>query len=448
MKKIFIILIFLFLFSLNGIASDVPTRFIEDDSVLRISLLDSWFRESPGTVLSRPSEIHTLRNGTRIQVRVDSSGQNREEFAIVLAREQNGSFPGWAQGSWVYTRRRDNDINGSRIRIFLRSDFNTYIQFRPFGSERSMMDVVIYDGYVVRSHPIPIPFERILVLPVEDVLSAAGNYFPRHYFDPDPNMYRDTRNFVRAVRSSLNETGMAFVDDGAIDERGNFVFIDSLDPQELSANGVNCSGFAKWVVDGILRPITGQRLPITPLKEPFGERGASFTDPWEELHDPFFGLDWSRNLASIAGATLRSSTFGNLDEIEVRSRNFSHIISRQAGGSTAIVYPGFTEIAGYGFEGLQALMYTLAIDEPNRIYLAAINTETMAQQIVPPRAQPRTRQFFHVAVLIPFFNENGVFQVAVFESAAETSFTRFRTRYGPDHFVNLVRIPIEGNFNP
>jgi hypothetical protein len=57
------------------------------------------------------------------------------------------------------------------------------------------------------------------------------------------------------------------------------------------------------------------------------------------------------------------------------------------------------------------------------------------------------RQYYHIAVLVPYFNERGTFQVAVFESAAETSFAGFRTRY-PGQFVNLVRVPVDGAFDP
>jgi hypothetical protein len=58
------------------------------------------------------------------------------------------------------------------------------------------------------------------------------------------------------------------------------------------------------------------------------------------------------------------------------------------------------------------------------------------------------RQYFHIAALIPYFNEYGFFQVAVFESAAETSINAFRNRYAPGHYVNLVRIPLETAFDP
>jgi hypothetical protein len=119
-----------------------------------------------------------------------------------------------------------------------------------------------------------------------------------------------------------------------------------------------------------------------------------------------------------------------------------------SGGSEIRSYPGFLENAGFGIEGLHPLLYTLAIDEPGRIYLAAVNTEMGAPVTATnPRGAPRMRQYFHIAVLVPYFNEYGTFQVTVFESAAETSFTGFKARY-PGHFVNLSRIPVDGIFDP
>jgi hypothetical protein len=298
------------------------------------------------------------------------------------------------------------------------------------------MDVVLYNGYIIRSLPLPVPFERLLVLPVEQALNLVQDKFPRRYFEPQIDMYRDLRTFIGAVRERLPE--LRFRDDGAIDETGRYVFINTLEAQD-QGEGLNCSGFAKWVVDGILRPITGERLPIPPLKAPFGNRGSSFTEPYEQLRDPFFGLDWTRNLASSAEAVLRSAGFGVLEEIEVQKSGIASVILRDGAGSSIRPYPGFLRNAGFGFEGLHPLLYTLAIDEPGRIYLASVNNE------IGPA--PRMRQHFHIAVLVPYFNESGNFQVAVFESAEETSFNSFKTRY-PGHCVNLVRIPVETAFDP
>jgi hypothetical protein len=369
---------------------------------------------------------------------------------VILARELRNApesaaaFPGWAQGSWILTRRRD-DGSAVRIRVFLRSDPYTYVQFRPLSDDKCLMDMVLYDAYVIRSLPVPMNFERLYVLPVEEVLSTA-TVFPRRYFDPSPDMYRDKRAFIAARRERLPE--LTFRDDGAIDQEGRYVFINDGSGQD-EWQGLNCSGFAKWVVDGMLRPITGERLSIAPLKAPFGVRGSTFNEPYEPLRDPYFGLDWTRNLAAAAGTVLRSPSFGVLEEIEVRNAPFSSVILRGKQGTTSVrAYPGFLPDAGFGFEGIHPLLYTLAIDEPDSMYLVSINTETgPAATAENPRGGFRMRQHYHIALLVPYFNEYGNFQVAVFESAEETSFNRFKTRY-PGQHVNLVRLPVETVFDP
>jgi hypothetical protein len=386
--------------------------------------------------------MHNLDGGGRVQLRTETGP---DEFLVILARELNGTFPGYAQGSWMLIRRKDNGAP-TRIRVFLRSDPYMYVQFRPFSADKSLMDIVLYDAYMVRSLPLAVPFERLYTIPVEEALALAGDKFPRRYFEPDPENYRDKRQFITQVRSRLPE--LTFGDDGAIDETGRYVYINS-GAAQIGEQGLNCSGFTKWLIDGMLRPLTGERLAIPPLKAPFGERGSTYTDLWEELRDPFFGLDWIRNLASTAGTILRAPSYASLEEIEVREEPFSELIIRSRNGSSTIrSYPGFLENAGYGIEGLTPLLYTLAIDEPGRFYLVAVNNEMGPPTTeANPRGRPRMRQYFHVAALIPYFDEYGVFQVAVFESAEETSLSAFRNRY-PGHYISLVRVPLETVFEP
>jgi hypothetical protein len=450
-------------------ARDLPSAAIEDDSALRISIRDEWFLDTGGRIMAKPAQIHTLPGGGRLQVRVE---QSADEFAVILARELTGpddqgmgTFPGWAQGSWAYVRSR---ATGSplRIRVFLRSDRYTYLQFRPLDGERSQMDLVVYDAYITRSQPVALPFERFLSAPLETIYTVIGEKFKRHYFDPDPENYRDSLLFMGRLRQKLPE--LTFRDDGAIDARGVFVFIETLKAQE-GRGGLNCSGFVKWVVDGILRPLTGRRLDIPALKLPFGQRGSSYTAIWEDIRDPFFGLDWTRNLAAQAWTSLRSPGYAVPEEFEVRDWPFTQLIYRSESAAAVPVpdslmpgvrgsgtppvpalrdYPGYLENSGFGVEGLQALLYTLAIDEPGYIYLASVNDEIgLPATADNPRGLPRLRQHFHVAVLVPYFDRYGGFQIAVFESAEETRFSRFRARY-PGHNVNLVRIPVEGAFDP
>ncbi|MDR0323219.1 MAG: hypothetical protein LBI12_02075 [Treponema sp.] len=454
---LFIFLLFSCFFQVYSL--DLPVSQISDDSLLRIRMKDSWFTETPNRVLSRRTAIELLESGERVQVSVIDG---REEFMVILAREQTGGsiatdsrpaqarrgtgqFPGWAQGSWMLTRRKDTGA-GTLIRIFLRSDQYTYIQFRHRDSEKSLMDIVLYGGFMVRSLPVAVPFERLLTMRLNDILKLVEEKIPLWYFEPDPQYYRNSRSFIAQVRQHLGD--LVYTDDGAIDENGNFVFIETLQPQAVSSAGVNCSGFIKWLIDGILRPVTGKRLPITPLKAPFGDRGSSYTSIWEERRDPYFGLDWIRNLAAEANGTLRSASHRALEEFEVRSDNISIILVNENRTFVPHYYAGFLADAGYGFEGLHPLLYTLAIDDPFSFYLAAVNQEVRAPVTqTNPRGTPHLRQYFHVAALVPYFDEYGVFRVVVFESAAETSFSGFRNRYS-GHNVNLVKIPVPSAFDP
>jgi hypothetical protein len=350
-----------------------------------------------------------------------------------------------------------------RIRIFLHSDPNTYIQFRPMevsgasagnqpgippgsvaGSRvpakpdgKTLLDVVLYEAYVVRGLPLGIPLENLLTMPLNDIFDALGDKFPTRYFDPDPDMYRDSRELIKKLRAELPK--LEFIEDGALDENGRYVYIDSLVPQNAAENsgGLNCSGFAKWFVDGLLYPVTGRLLPITPLKETTVQGGSSLAANYAGIRDPYFGLDWTRNLAMEAVKALRSPALAVVEEVEVRDAHFAALIDRRSGGASVKSYPAFLPGAGFGIEGLKSLLYTLAINEPGYVYLASVNNET--------GPAPRMRRHYHVAVLVPYFNEYGVFQTAVFESAAETSLNAYIARY-PGHMVNLVRIPAEDRF--
>jgi hypothetical protein len=344
-----------------------------------------------------------------------------------------------------------------RIRIFLHSDPYTYIQFRPMengggtgvsvpgitagtagspGRGKSLLDMVVYEAYVVRGLPLGLPIESLLTMPLNEIFNALGE-FPGRYFDPDPDMYRDLRELIQKVRLELPK--LKFADDGAIDENGRYVYINSLSPQTAAENsgGLNCSGFTKWFVDGLLYPVTGRLLPIAPLKAATAKSGSSLAENYAEIRDPSFGLDWTRNLALEAAKVFRSPGPALVEEVEVRNGNFAAVIDRRGGQASVRSYPGFLPGAGFGIEGLKPLLYTLAVNEPGCVYLASVNNET--------GPAPRMRRHYHEAVLIPYFNEYGVFQTAVFESAAETSLNAFIARY-PGQMVNLVRIPAESRF--
>ena len=457
--RIFLLILLILSCAFTAWGLDLEISQISDDSLLRLQLKDIWFTESPAKALAQRSSLYFLESGERVFV---STEESKNEFMVLISRELmsgsiatdknpavprqgTGKFPGWAQGSWMLIREKETG-KPSMIRIFLRSDQYTYIQFRPFNNEKCLMDAIVYGGIIIRSLPVAVPFERLYTMPLNDILKLAGDKFPRRYFDPNPVYYKDNRKFVSLVRAKL--PGLRFADDGAIDENGNYVLIKTLQAQKPASAGLNCSGFTKWLIDGILRPVTGKRLNIAQLKAPFGERGSSFTVNWEERLDPFFGLDWIRNLASISNSALRAEAYGTLDEFEIRTDAFSSLMVNENRTFVVHSYPGFLKEAGFGVEGLHALLYTLAVDDPFKFYLAAVSMEIgLPVTRDNLRGAPVLRRYFHVAALVPYFDEYGNFRVTVFESAAETSFNGFKSRHG-GRYINLVQIPVVTVFEP
>ncbi len=425
MNRVYILSSILFVFFFQAIFA-TPVKTISDDSTLRSSLVHSYFIETPSLVLKKKPQLFTLPAGEVVQVRVE---KGRDEFLIILSREMKGQFPGWAEGSWVLYRKI-KDGSPYKIRVFLRSDPYVYVQFRPFQTKKSLMDVVVYNGYVLQSVSIPFSFSQLYTMPLTEVFSTVREIFPFRYFDVSPDIYKNHRLFVNKIRNELPQ--LQYADDGALDETGTPVFIATGEPQGTEW-GLNCSGFAKWVVDLIVKPSRNAYLPIVPLKNPVGTRGSGFTEAYEQILDPYFGLDWTRNLALMAYQELFPGTKSDLETIDVREVPISALLVQN--GSRVIIenYPQYLPDAGFCVEGLPAILYTLAIDTPNFFYLASVNTVDIQK--------PNLRRHYHVAVLIPYFESDGDFRVAVFESAAETNLNVFVQRY-PAQQVHLVRIPI------
>ncbi len=416
----------------SAAARDLPVSAIGDDSALRSELAETLFVAPPAEALAFKRRVRTLPDGSRVEVRVE---KGNGEFITVLAREADGAFPVATQGSWALYRRTA-DGAPTRIRVFLRSDPHCYAQVRLSESGRAILDAVAYGGYLARGIPLSIPFGRVVSEPLGRLLSATAPLFPVRYFQPDPADYADLAALGAAIRANLG--GLTYVDDGAFDEAGRSVFIATGAPLPVPG-GVNCSGFAKWVADGLLRAIGKPPLPIPPLKIPPEPRGTVSAEPYESILDPYFGLDWTRNLAVALGSAYRGGGPRPVSEYEVRRSPIAALRIPGGDGSLSRTFPDFLPDAGFQMEGLKPILYALAIDEPGRMYFGSINRD-MSE---PPYA----RRHFHIALFLPRFDAEGRFVVDVFESGTESGMDAFVARY-PGHSISLVRVAAEAAFQP
>jgi hypothetical protein len=234
---------------------------------------------------------------------------------------------------------------------------------------------------------------------------------------------------VAALRSRLAR--LRDVEDGAMARDGTFVLIADGSPQRGAASkgpkgGFNCSGFAKWVVDGFIRPLTGSLTDIAWLSErDTSSRGNRWSAPREEERDPYFGLDWTRNLAR-ALEQARTGELPGPEAMDVRDVE---------------LFP-YVEDVGYPVENLPTILYLLARRDPGAIYLGSVNSSPEAGA-----ASGGIRQHHHVVVLFPYVEEQGVFRQVVMERNLETSLESMRQRYAGS-FVHLVRLDSAGEFAP
>ncbi len=358
-------------------------------------------------------------DGSRVQFRTERSGS---ALYTLFLNQEGQAFPIDSSGSWVI-KRSTEDGGFVQAKVFFRSDPGCFVRLFPAGS-RTQMEVFLFGVPVARRAQLPVPFSSLLTSSFARVMELTG---PLVRWDlllwrGEPEADRHQLQVIGRIRSALG--GLKEAEDGALDEEGRYVRIADGSPQG-PAGGLNCSGFAKWLVDGFYGPLAGGRLTaVAELKRRHPElRGNRWSQGYEQARDPYFGLDWVRNLAS-ALARAYGEAEGGPEFSDVR--RLEHLEYR--------------EDVGYPVEELELALFLAAAREPGSFYLGSLNREMAG---LP--GQPVLRQHYHLAVFLPYFTAGGQFRVAVFDLNREGSLQDLQRRF-PGHFVHLQRLSARGQW--
>lgn len=412
---------------------------IPDSSSVREQSMESWITAPVSAVIDRECENIQTDFGQVFQVRAEREGS---EVAIIFApRENNYNFYTKAPGSWVIYR---DYYSGKvlRVNVYFQLDSRIYVCLRPDNQPKkpkSEVDLIIYGAYACRGVPLGLEFSEVMKLSFSELFNLTKETIPWNYVKSDYRNYMNNKEICKKIRRKLPQ--FEYIEDAAYDEFEKPVFISTGEERSGTPGkiGINCSGFTKWVVDGITIALSGSATKIEALKQPTIELAGTLYRAQAEEEEMFRSYDWIRNLSTAAVCAERDKEFpaGTLG-VDVQVNPFAGLKSPD--GTVRNV--GFVPKTGYEINMLKPLLYVLAATEPDMIYLAAVkscmgNTEN----------NPETWTFHHDLVFLPYFDEAGICHINVFESGVETSFDEF-VAANQGTYVYLCRVKSTDRFQP
>ncbi|MBP5794008.1 MAG: hypothetical protein J6W46_10265, partial [Spirochaetaceae bacterium] len=344
---------------------------IPDSSAVRDQAMEPWLTAPISAVIDRECENVQTDFGQVFQVRAEREGS---EVAIVFApREGSYDFLGKAPGAWVVYR---DYYSGKilRVNVYFQYDSRVYVCLRPDNQPKkpkSEVDLIIHGAYACRGVPLGIPFSEVLKLSFSELFNLTKETVPWNYVKTDYRNYVNNNKMVEKIRRKLPQ--FEYIEDAAYDEFENPVYISTGEARSGTPGkiGINCSGFTKWVVDGITIALSGSATKIEALKQPTIELEGTLYKSQAEEEEMFRSYDWIRNLSTAAVCAERDKEFpaGTLG-VDVQVNPFAGLKSPD--GTVRNV--GFVPKTGYEINLLKPLLYVLAATEPDMLYLGAVKT--------------------------------------------------------------------------
>lgn len=447
MLKRIISVVFLLIIS-NSLFAVTSVDEVPDSSKIRANLIQSWFEQDLDILRHRQPKVFVNEIEDRFQVRLE---EYEDEFAIVVApakriiidvikddkyeQLESDSFPMKNLGSWVLYRSKSTG-EPIRIKWFFHSDKDVYIQFRPNGS-KTYVDFIMYNSLMAMDVPLGFNFEKTYGLSFADMYRITQNTLPWKYTYVNSGMYDAIQQMVYVIRENLHR--IEYCEDAAINELGQSVLISTEEVREnstLQEEGnqsilqLSSAGFAKWIIDGLASPIAGGPIRIAPLKVSTVDfLSGSLNEGINSKYNIYFSLDWTRHLASASLSVFSGKSVAYSPAIvDVSVYPFAYIIE----DNKIQRAPEYIKNAGYSTKVLKSLFCSLAATEPDYFYLGAIRESN--------KMTPEVLYFNEVAAFFPWFDENGHFNVTVFESGVETSLESFMNERYNNNYVHIVRV--------
>ena len=444
-----------------------PLDQIPDSAEIREAITTSWFSAPIEKVIKKAPELHTDSKGNTFTVSGKYAEDGKDVYIIsIVPNLTDYSLPEHnlvPQGTWMLYRRVDTGAP-LLIKIYPRENPALSVSLRPAGqkaySGKSFIDICLFNAYVRKDIAIGVPFETLYHISLLRLEALSQSIIPWDLFNPprDNSSVKTMSRIVENLRYRL-----VWLKDSCFDHDGKPVHISNSQPQtELEITtamnidqirsevigGVDSAGFAKWIIDGIIRPVAGQGTVVEALKRETDVPKTHFTRPYLDTQNVFFGLDWIRNLGAAAlSLNLKRTVYPDSSGLDVNSCPFALTgaaipmgASAKNGSVKQPAFLGYQRYAGYQTSYLLPLLYYLTIVEPDHFYLACISTVSSATEL---------RMYDRIAVFFPYFDSLGEFHLDIYEDGGKVPVDAFIEK-NKDAYTAMIRVraPEAGLFNP
>lgn len=428
--------IFLFALAASCFAVTLYTDMPESATV-RGKLIDSWFTENTAVLAEKNPEVVKNEAGEVFQVRYDD-----EDCSVIVAPQKlvpvilytdNGeieafqeTYPYGTAGTWHLFLDRTTS-NPLCIRYFFAGDSEVYVQFRPGTkgyASKSVVDFVVFGEYAASNIVTGITMEQLFTMSLEDVMTLTEQKLPwidGKYF---PEYCESSRQMSAVIHERLDD--FVYVENAVYDEYGNLVMLKdaALPEMEADKRAISGVGFLKWIVDGLVRPVSGSGLRINPLLMATTSNSTDNSSVSDE-YDTTLALDWIHNLATAAVSVITGINYTyETSGVNVHPVQFS---------------AKYTENAGYPINDLKAILYMISANETGYFYLGAVRHEV--------REKNTFATYNECAAFFPYFTASGRFVVDVFADGQYFTLDEYIENHAGD-LIQFTRINSSLQFFP
>lgn len=409
-----------------------------ESASVRRKLIDSWFTENTAVLAEKEPEIISNEAGEVFRVSYDDETcsvtvvpQKRTPLLLVtddgVVETYQESYTPGAAGTWVLFLDRMTG-NPLSIRYFFAGDSDVYVQFRP-GSKgyatKSVVDFVVYGAYAAHNVVTGITMEQLFTMSLEDVVTLTEHSLPWIDGKFFPEFCESNMQMSAVIQEHLDD--FVYVENAVYDEYGNLTMLKNAPLPDVpdGKRAISGPGFLKWIVDGLVRPVSGSGLRVNPLLQPTTTIVSADSNTASDEYDTTLALDWTHNLATAAVSVITGITYSYEESgVNVHPEQFS---------------AKYTENAGYLIKELKPILYLISANETGYFYLGAV------------RHQVKTPSQFvtynECVAFFPYFNANGVFETDVFADGRMYTLDEYIEEHAED-MIQLTRINASLQFFP